>query len=445
MALFIFISLSILLVLSAMFQSASILVIGLIGLLLVLYIGRNGNQRLFSAISLIFVISVILIISTYYGYIHQYSIPYFGGGSDDLFFENYSEHVVDKNYMFPEQYISDPLLKSHNSKGFLWILSWLIRISNIFGDYHTIAYRILNIYFLISLSILVFRYFEKTYKFTSKQNLLVLYTVSLFPNSLYISIHVFRDTLIILLLFSVFFLWDNYINADKKRKFKLIKAIVLTLILSYISYWIRSQSLIFITAIIVISTLLKNKNLSFKNFGVFFILSVLAIILASFYDIWDLTLAFSERYTNHKLEISDGLSNKIFLIPLFPFGMAIRLAYGLISPIPVTILSISKIFDSVKMFFDVIIGFGVIVQIYMLPYLFKNIKKIDKVMITFVVFLMGIVIATFTFRHFIMLYPFMAILIFRQFFETRKNEKFVHLICTTGVLVFFASLYLLIK
>ncbi|HEY5555498.1 hypothetical protein [Acetobacterium sp.] len=442
---FLFINISVLLILSLVFKTTSIVAVGLIGVFLVVSLVPKGNDKLFYCLSLIFIISVILILTAYYGYMYQFGIPYFGGGSDDLAFEHYSKYVIANHYMMPEQIILDPQFTYSNSIGFIWILSWVMRLSNVFGEYHTIAFRVLNIYFLLALSILVFRYFERKYQFTSKQNLIVLYVIALFPNSQYISIHVFRDTLISLILFSVLFVWDNYFDAKSKGGFSLIKAIALTLILGYISYWLRNESMVFLIAIILTCVVLKDNILSKKNSILFIFLVFLAFILINYYNIWDLILVFNEKYFIHKMELSDGLSNIVFSMSLFPFGILARLGYGLISPIPITILKIGGIFENVTVFFQVIIGFGVIGQIYMLPYLFKNIKRVDKIFISFATTLVGIVITTFTFRHFIMLYPFMVILMFREFFETEKGQRINYFVGVTGVLIFVAGFYLLIK
>lgn len=445
MALFNLVNILVLIFLSTLFSNFSILVIGIIGLLLVLYLAKGCNPKIYSNLSFIYFVSVVLMLVIYFGYIAEYGTPYFGGGSDDLAFEVNAKYVIDNNYILPEQLSEDPQLQFHNSKGFLWILSWIMRVSDIFGGYHTITFRVLNVYFLLALSILVFRSFENNYQFTFKQNLTVLYAMALFPNVQYISLHVFRDTISILLLFSLFFLWDSFFDTKRIKKRSYKKTIIFTFLFFYVAYWIRHENIIFMGAILLFSLLLKNKKLSIRNFILFFLTAIIGITLVESFNLWELVGAFNERYTEHKLEISDGLSNIVFSIPIFPLGIFIRMVYALISPVPVTVLQFTDMFANVKTFFNVIIGVGVIVQIYLLPYLFKNIKETDKFALSFIILLMGIAVTTFTFRHFIMLYPFMIILIFRKFFKTGKVERNQHLIIMTVVLVIFASLYMLIK
>lgn len=445
MSLYIILNLIILLLLSLLFSSVSILIVGLIGMLIVIYLAKKTSINFYKILSIAFIVSIIMMLIAYWGYSQQYGIPYFSGGSDDLAFENMSKYVMDMGYSSPGQYVKDPLLRFHNSKGFLWIISGVMKLVEPFGGYHTVAYRVLNINFLIGLGILITSFFKNNYGFKDNKNVVVLVVSTLFPNATFISIHVFRDTLIIFLLFAIFYIWDNFLKKEKRGFNSLLKIIFLTSVITYISFWIRNQSLIFIVAIILVSIFINKRTISLKNFGVMILLSFAAIFIFEILDVFEMIIAFNERYTVHKLNISDGLSNAIFRIPLFPFGVFVRFAYGLISPIPVPILNTPKMFSDIKIFFDVIVSYGTVAQIFLLPYIVKNIKKIDKVFIVFILFMLGIVVTTFTFRHFIMLYPFMIILIFREFFITSKVNKIIYFGFVSMGIVLAASIYLLIR
>lgn len=444
MILFIILNFITLTLLSLVFSSISILVIGSIGLLILLYFSKNENQKLFNRLSLIFLISIFLMIVLYCGYISKYGAPYYIGGSDDLSFENYGKYAINQKYYRPEQLLQESQFRFYSANGFVWIMSWIIRLSNILGGYHTITYRVLNIYFNMILGMLVFKYFSNHYDFSEKENLIVLYAITLFPNSLYISIHVFRDTLNILILFGIFYLWDIYISKQRK-KYERLLIILITLILTYISYWLRSQNLIFIFIIIVLNIFLKDQKLTSRNSIYFLIAIIFGVASYNYLGVGKQLEYFTGYYTEYILNLSEGFSKIIFSVNLFPFGILLRIAYGLVSPLPVHILHVFKMFEDVDVFFQVIISIGVIVQIYLLPYLFRNIKYIDKVTLIFWIFFVAMVITTFTFRHFISIYPFMVILIFREFFKASKKRKIVSGIFMTWILVLGASMYLLIK
>lgn len=444
MVLFFFINIFILIFLSILFGTASIMAVGLLGLFMLFFVTKNLSYSFLKSLNIIFSISIFTTLIFYFAYLNQYGLPYFDGGSDDLDFEEYSKYIVEKEYYMPNELTDDSILQHHNSKGFLWILSWIMRYSELFGGYHTIAFRVLNIYFLLILSVLTLKIFQRHNKFTQKQNLIFLYLFALFPNIQYISLHVFRDTLSILLIFSTFYLWEKFFSSTISGKKLFLVNILLTSIFCYIAYWIRHENIIFIGALVLISTL-KEKTLSYKNFGLFLALALVGVILMDNFNIWETVVSFNERYSNHKLEISDGLSNIIFSMPLFPLGLAIRMIYALISPIPIPVLNIFWMFNDIKIFSNVIISIGVIIQIYMLPYLFKNIKKIDKFTLSFCIMLIAIAVTTFTFRHFIMLYPFMYILIFRQFFISEKSARISYFVSMTIVLGIGASVYIMIR
>ncbi|SHJ72295.1 hypothetical protein SAMN02745751_03213 [Dethiosulfatibacter aminovorans DSM 17477] len=439
------INILLLITLTLTFESISILIVGMMGMLLVTYVVNKTNLKFEIVLSIIYLIAIIMMLVAYCGYDYQYGAPYFSGGSDDLAFEEMSTYVMDEGYLMPYKYAQDPKLRYHNSKGFLWIISWIMRVVESFGGYHTIAFRVLNINFLIALGVLTTSYFKENYGFSDHKNLIVLIVSILFPNAIYISVHVFRDTLIIFLLFSVFYIWDRLLQKENISFVSGLKTFFITGLIAYISYWIRNQSLVFIIAIILVSIFLKKHRLNIRNFGMYMLLLLVALIIADLFNVFDLIVAFNERYTIHKLELSDGLSNEIFKIPLFPFGFVVRFAYGLVSPIPVPIIKTPKMLTDIKLFFDVLVSFGTVMQIFLLPYLVKNILRIDKVFILFITFMLGIVVTTFTFRHFIMLYPFMWILIFREFFSTNENDRKLIFMATALSICFAAIIYILIK
>lgn len=441
MEIFCIINLAILILLSLIFSSFSVFGVGLIGFIILFIVARSSKQKCFNQLTIVFIISTFLMLILYYGYIAKYGTPYYIGGSDDLRFEQFSSYIISRNYYMPHEILQDLQFQWYSANGFLWILSWIMRFSNLLGGYHTVAYRIMNIYFLLILSVLVFRYFTERYSFTKKQNIGVLYAIALFPNCQYITLHVFRDTLNILLLFAIFYVWDKYFSVKKS----LLLTLVITALLTYVLYWMRNPNLMFVVATILVNLFLKDKKLSIRNFRIFLVLVVVSIALLDSFDVFKEVLQTNESYSNYILTNNDGLSTTIFSMKLFPFGILLRVIYGLNSPLPVAIMQFPDMFDDIDAFFNVIVALGVIAQIYMLPYLFNNTKKIDKIVILFSVFLVAIVATTFTFRHFIMLYPYMVILIFRQFFEASKTQKTHNFMYMTGLLTMFAFIYWGIK
>ncbi|WP_372995839.1 hypothetical protein [Lutispora sp.] len=445
MILFVLINIIILLTLCLIFSNISILVIGLLGLLIVTQTAKKEDSKIYGYMAGIYLAAVFLMLILYYGYMAQYGTPYYLGGSDDLAFEKTAEYILQAGYHLPNELLNEPSLYYHSAKGFLWLLSWLIRFCDIFGGYHTIAYRILNIYFLMTLGIFVYKYFSSKYDFSNKQNLVLLLAVTMFPNAQYISIHVFRDTLNILILFVIFVIWDICSSKEKLSKIMIIKTLSITLILTYVSFWMRAQNLIFIAAIVLLNLFLKNKVLTKRTLSVYLGALLVTLIIFSYLGVFKEIIKFNEYYKDYLLETNQGLSQRIFSMNLLPFGILFRIAFGLVSPLPLGILQFTDMFTDIEAFFKVIVSAGIIIQIYLTPYLLLNIRRIDKVTIVYIMFFLATVVTTFTFRHFIMLYPFMAILIFRQFYKTPKQTKLLLFSGMTIILALSAGAYILIK
>ncbi|MFL2140601.1 hypothetical protein [Ruoffia sp. FAM 26254] len=433
--------------LSIIFSSLSILTVGLIGLLITLYIINytklnKANIPLYKLLIIIFLINILSILILYFGYENYFGLPYYDGGSDDLKFEIWAKQAIKHGLDFPWQYSRDLAFRSNNSKGFVWLISLLMRINESLGGYHTISFRVLNVNFLISIGVLATSYFAKHYKFGKTENSILLLFVTLFPNMMYLSNHVFRDTLISLILFYVFYIWDDYLT-DRKNGILLL--LFKTILITYFSFWVREQSVFFIGIIIIINVLLKENYIKIKNIFIYTGCLLLVLILAQRTGLLEEVLSFNENYTEHKLSISDGLTTHIFSISLFPFGIILRFLYGLLFPIPLQLLNILRMFSNIDMFYQVLISFGSVIQIYLLPYLFRNFKKMDKLFILYNVFLIGIVITTFTFRHFVTLYPYMFILIFRQYFLVSKKGKTINLIIVSMALILLLTIYMILS
>lgn len=439
--LFCVVNIIILILLSSFFVNTSILVVGLLGMLSVLLMTKNENSNFFRLLTIVFCVSVLSMLVLYNGYNVKYGTPYYRGGSDDVYFEQTAMDIVHKSYFFPHEFVTIPELRFANANGFIWILSWLIRFCNIFDGYHTIVYRILSIYFLIILGVLTLKYFSKQYKFSEKQNFIVFGALTLFPNVQYITIHVFRDTLNILILFFIVFLWEDFVSTEKNWK-KTILVIMITMLLSYVEFWMRVQNLLLICGIILTTLLLNNKKITTKKI---WILTIFIFLVGAFSNLFNYIIDFSDRFSSYLVSNVDGLSQMIFSMSLFPFGILFRIIFGLVSPFPAPIFKIIDVFNDVDIFFGVFVSIGVIIQIYLLPYLFMNIKRLDTITILFLTFFSTVVVTTFTFRHFIMLYPFLVILIFRQFFVTPRETKIRLFVLTTMAFLLCGGMYLLLK
>jgi len=436
--LFLIINIIVSILLGVFFSNYTIIVINTIMLIPMLIIIGKSDKKIYRHLLIIYLVSIIAMLLLYFGYINKYGEPYYSGGSDDKNFELWAKESIKLNNFSIKDIIETKKFRYFNCTGFIWLMSMLIRLSNIFDGYHTIIIRLLNIYFTMFTGILCYKYFSNKEKNISNK-IKILYLVCLFPNALYVTIHGFRDAIYTFIIFSVFYLL-NYIK-DKKI-FSKILIIVYLILTTYITYYIRKVGVLYIGIIIVLNLLFKNSKITEKKeFLKAIILGVAVLLLGIKSGIIGETEQYLDRYNGYILNGASGLSSMVFTTPILPFGIFLRIIYGLIFPAPTgLIISIIDV-DSICKF---IISIGTIYQIYMLPYLIKNIKKFDKVFLIFIIIFFSIVVATFSFRHYLMLYPFMFILINRtkdecSSIEKKKNFFFMTLVLILGILFYLLA------
>lgn len=437
--LFIIINIMISILLSILFSNFTIFIINLIFLFILQIFLLKCDKKIYKNLMIIYLISIIAMLLLYYGYIIKYGEPYYLGGSDDKNFELWATESIELNNYTIKDIIETKKFKYYNCNGFIWLMSLLIRFSNIFDGYHTIIIRMINIYFAMYTGILVYRYFSKNEKVLSN-NIKIMYLVCLFPNALYITIHGFRDAVYAFIIFSVFYI-SNFIK--EYNIMKKIFSILYILYSIYIIYYIRKVGVLYIILIIIFSTIFKEFKLTEKkSFFKFIGLAAIMVIICFKSGLIFETGNYLDRYNGYILSGDNGLSTFIFTMPILPFGIFLRIIYGLIFPSPTGILISNFDVDSIWKF---IISIGTLYQTYMLPYVFKNIKRFDKVFLLYLIIFFSIVVTTFSFRHFLTLYPFMFILIYRvkqhcSLVERRKYDFIV-----TSFLLIFIAIYFIAK
>lgn len=409
-----------LLILSIVLGNFNVLFICFLPIILIAFY-MNVDEKNYFHIFLISIILIAAVLLLYYGYIGKYGSPYYMGGSDDLDFEEYARYVISKNSYTPIQVYID--LYWYVAKGFVWFVSIIMRLCSIFGTYHTIIPRILNVYCLLAVGILSQKYYIKKCSNSHIKSLIILYAVSLYPNAVYISANLFRDIWVLLGIFLIFYIYDLEIFFESK-----IKLFFITLIISFFSFFIRSQSILIIIAEICIILFLKNKEkinqfilelrqktVNRKN-TILFISFIVALIPLFLYVAYEIT-RFVNIYSSYLASQQNGLSNFVFRTPILPFGIILRFLYGIISPFPNGILNVLNIFEDIDVFWNTIISFFVFVQIILIPFLFFSFKKIKSYNLIWLLIFLTVIISTFTFRHFLLFYPFMWLSIFDCYFS----------------------------
>ena len=442
---FIVVAVVVSMLLALIFSNTGIIACGL--LFLLIFLGSFWREKnVWGPLNIIFLIAIGYMLILYFGELGEYGQPYYIGGSDDWHFENYSNQCIERGLYTPLQVYKNYYW--YNSVGYLWVMSWIMRIANLFGGYHTVIGRLMNIYILMALGMLTYKCFKCRYNYDEKVNRKVLYFTTIFPNILYISSHVFRDTLSIFLVFGCFYISDKYEfknekNAELNNNLKKKIDYILIVLMAALATFIRTQNLVIIAVCLFFNHYYNNRLTRNRVIGLFLI-GMVGIVIA-IETVLPAFFRFQTIHTGYFIEEQQGLSNFIWRLPIFPVGAIVRFMYGLVSPFPANILKIFLMFESGLTFLDVLTSVGVIIQILLLPYLMINIKKIDDMTWNWLGSFLMVVLTTFTFRHFIYIYPFQWILIFRQYGKASRSVKQKNFFMMMSLLFIAGMAYLLIK
>lgn len=404
-------------ILALLFGKLSIAIIGLLMLFLVFSIVYRLKDRTVLIIQFFsFFVLLLFMLILYFGYIEIYNYPYYNGGSDDYLYEAYALQGIDKGYYSLLDYRTDPNFGSNVGIGFIWILSILIRFTNLIDGYSTLIFRLINIFIYQIIGLLIYQISYKIYVDEKKSQFVFIVFLSLM-NGIFISSHVFRDTLNSLLFVLLFGLSVN------KRSLRNWLFIAITVICLCI---LRLQNIYFILCIYFIYNFIKHSQ---KLDVRLFIIIIIALFIASKSNFFSEVDLFLNRYTEINALSSDGFTKKIFAVPLIPFGIILRGAYAVVYPNILGLLNLKNIFYNITYFINFMVSTSAIFQLLLIPKIFHH-KKKDIGIVFLLVLFFGIVSTTFTFRHFISIYPFFLINIVPKINIKGIPEKICYVLIT---------------
>ena len=428
--------------LSLLFGNFSIFVIGLISLTVLCCFLPNelfsGNNTLCMLLLSLVIFGFFLL--AYYGLIEKYGKPYYA--NDDEKFEAYGLKMFNQNvFIFADlPYISG----LDFARGYLIPLAWIYRVSSLFDGYHTVIPRVVNIYSWFFISMLVFRIIRgKGISLNTSFKCFAILTA--FPNALYISSFVYRDVYITLLLV-VFYYSLEKILSNRIGIITIGYGIIIAYC-SYAMYYTRMQMLfVFIgLAAFMIVTNLRKKGKDILNPVTVIIAIMLAVLLLFVTGGFKKLNSTSSFYSEYILSSDGGLSQTVFSTPLFPFGFLLRIVYGYMVPFPGEILRLNYFGEPLYSVIQFLVCLGTIFQIVLFPYLLRQAIKLKRDIFSFLIVYASIVLTTFTFRHFVMMYPFLAIVAASEYDEVH-GDRFRKIYMPMIFLIVFAGiLYLVLK
>lgn len=387
-----------------------------------------------------FFISILFVFLIYFANQSYYGQPYYMGGSDDLKFEQWGFDVYYANMSLPHKVMESGIIgRYHNSPFYVVFIAWLIRFSKLFGDYSTFLPRFMNVYFLIWICMILEYLFKRYTNISRKIIMFAIAGFSFMPNIQYINAHIFRDTLNLLQVLLIILLCERLVNC--KNLLLKISSMALLLILIYVTYYTRANSLAFAGIIIIL--MIGDR---FKIKKRYLIALLFPLLIAS--DLLEVLRLryFIETYSRYVSNIAgDGLSRYVFGQPLLPLGVFFRAFYAFITPFP-NIFGLFK--EPTKILFDLVlllIYLGVLVQILAIPFIIKRIIKFDWLSLSFLSWFLAVIITTFTFRHVILYYPFMAAVAVDGYLDTTLNNRKIILFLSGFSAFCFGLIYVALK
>ena len=190
----------------------------------------------------------------------------------------------------------------------------------------------------------------------------------------------------------------------------------------------------------------KYKNISKKHrILLYFFVGIAGVGFLMYFNLLDMYISYSRKYTSYLLSKDYGLSSRIFSMSIFPYGWILRCLYGLMVPFPAGLLSLEYFSKPFFALSNAVVYLGTFYQIFMLPYLIKSALKKNINAWMYLVVYASIVLTTFTFRHFIMPLPFFALAVAEEYIETNRKKRINYFVFIMIGIIFMSLLYVILK
>ncbi|MFB4167264.1 hypothetical protein [Virgibacillus sp. JSM 102003] len=405
---------------SILMKSQAVFCFGLLIQLLVGIITFSYNANRIKFVYFSYVFGMIFVSIMYFSLIAEHGVPYFNSqGSDDLFYEKQAFNTTSLNIGLLEFLNNNPLDLYKQLTLYIFILSKMISFGNLFDGYHVFMSRQFNVFLIVFIVNMLYFIVNKGYNFSSKEKTRFLITISIFPNFFYLASYTFRDILSCFLV--IVLIWAlTHLKVNKTGKGIIYYLFVIFAIV--LQFYVRT----FVMYIMIIITLINFIDFVPKKYKFVIIIGITSCTSLLFLN--EISSIFSEglnkvdNYAEFRAnEKTSGLVSIFTDTPLLPFGIFLRFIYGFIQPNP----SFSYLFGDYAFSYasmTTFIGIGTLYILTQIPYAIKGfIKPLDKLSVTFLLFYL-VFLASLTFRHLVLIYPFIFLLIARG--RENKITKF---------------------
>jgi len=380
----------------------------------------GAERRLFLVV---YAFNILFVLGLYYIYLQRYGAPYFGGGSDDLMFEDTAREFVERF-----EWWNYPRLmtwyKVRTVTFYVYLVSLLQRLTAPLGGFHTLVPRFFNAFLLAWLSIFVYWAGKRHFRLSAAIALAAAGLLGVAPIVMYVSAHTFRDMLVTLILFALTYFWSSFVAYERRWKLLLL---LVTPALVFILWETRERAAQIMTlAIVATIYILYWQNRVVRFAGLALLLGgALAMFLNLFTPVklvtsfsWEAALNQYRRYAEYRGALGEGgLSAMIYSAPLY-IGAPLRLVYLSLSPLPIFSSQIERN----------LLSLGALAQALAIPFLVLGLLSAVRRRMTwpylfmFITLFLSVGIVTFTIRHILMYYPFGMLFVGYGYETVRKRS-----------------------
>lgn len=384
---------------------------------------------------LIFATAVLATIAIFYTYVARYGLPYVIGGSDDLQFEADAAQVASQRFFAYDRFAIRDAIRHpfHNSPGYVYLVSLLIRFGEALDGYHTVLPRLLNCFVLGLCGTFMFSTGQRL-GLSVRQATIVGSVTGLFPMMLFVAAHAFRDVIIAFII--ILSVYNATIIATAKKN---TSAALATLVIALCTVVVFEFRYLYVLATVTVLGcawyIRVGRRMSARLLVGLVILGLVGLTIGArqlvtqssiFSDVFRYQLAYQE----HRQGLSEGLSQNLFALP-FPWNVAGRVVYASISPLPViyaawewNLLALGTIW---QFFFAPFIVLGGIAA--------SRARRFWPALLGFMVISSSYVFGSFTYRHLASVIPLAALFGVMGYDRYRPFRQPIWLVCFSALVV----------
>ena len=390
--------------------------VGLMGVICTVIINNialklfSGCKKTIGSIFNVWMAETGIILIIYFLMTAQYGISYDMSGTDDYYTDIvWSDGLIEDGIFTIGQINSSAKWCNFNNKLHLLIIVWMKKLTSYTGGYHTLDFRIFNMMLWLTTAMIMGYYAKKYLCATDKEIRMIISVMGLLPNAVFISSLVYRDTIVTFLVVLSFYISTGF---KKRRIYEKTVILFLLLIILYLTYYTRTQAVIFVMANILTNYVYPAHKKSLFHMGLYFrrIAAVLAVMVGTvtvWQTLFNQLVYYIELYT--KLHSgSTGVEGFIYGLPLFPFGWLVRMLYYLLLPLYIRdIVPLSMLTNPLSLL-RCYVTWGSLFMWTLYPYVIRYIRKMNNMCVLLILEWFVAAVITGSFRHVMVMYPMLV-------------------------------------